>query len=134
MNQFASLLDQNLDPFEQQKQAAKNLASVVRGSNLKWWEDKPLNVDKYVLVAVAVYSNYDLILLDFLNNGICSTPTYIANIDDCYHIHKVIELCKTPPICLLFKKNSIVDVKQSVYARDFIVDLFGLKKEQIKNS
>lgn len=132
MTKFLDILDEELNPAEQQKQAAKNLANVVRDSNLKWWKDKPSNIDNYVLLAVAVYSILDLMFLDFLNKGLCSTPIYIADVDDCYHMEKIKEFCKTPPIYMFFEKDSIVDFKQSVDARRTLSALFNLKTDGLE--
>src|SRR5262245_28156105 len=88
MTRFRNLLkpDPQSSPVEEQRRASAGLADAVRQSNLRWWRDsEPVRGDD-LLLAVAPYSQYDLVLLDLLDerldSGEPSVLVYVVNLQE----------------------------------------------------
>jgi hypothetical protein len=76
MNRFQALLKptETSTPKEDQDRASQGLANAVAASHLRWWLKggaRPAS-GRYLLLAVAPYSQYDLALLDLIDEGIHS--------------------------------------------------------------
>lgn len=76
-------------PKDEQIHASVGLANAVASSNLRWWErGRALpHPEPYVLLAVAPYSQYDLTLLDLVDETVGSGPSeampvYVVNLLD----------------------------------------------------
>jgi hypothetical protein len=91
MTRFRTLLapGQGATPKEDQDHASRGLADAVSQSHLHWWKKRDANVNQgsYLLLAVAPYSQYDLALLDVIDERLGSNPSpsariYVVNLMD----------------------------------------------------
>ncbi|MFO0926559.1 MAG: hypothetical protein U0736_05900 [Gemmataceae bacterium] len=88
MTRFRDLLQADLTatPTEDQLRASAGLAAAVAGSHLRWWQrcDGPAGTGTRLLLAVAPYSQYDLTLLDLIDEQLGAAPlpvtVYVANL------------------------------------------------------
>jgi hypothetical protein len=87
MTRFRGLLtpDPALNPGEEQRRASAGLADAISGSHLRWWKGER-EQGECLLLIIAPYSQYDLTLLDlldeYLGDGRPRMPVYIANVLD----------------------------------------------------
>jgi len=90
MTRFRDLLtyDPASTPGDEQRRASEGLANAVAGSRLRWWKDRKVapGQGKCILLVVAPFSQYDLTLLDLLNERLDTeespVPVYVANFQD----------------------------------------------------
>ncbi len=88
MRRFRELLKPDLlTPKDEQDRASKGLAGAVAESNLRWWKgSRGLPAQgKCLLIAVAPYSQYDLTLLDLIDETLdaerpARAPVYVVNL------------------------------------------------------
>src|SRR5215217_4194883 len=89
MKRFKDLLKPTpgSSPRDDQERASKGLADAVAESNLRWWKERgefpPRG--KSLLLAVAPYSQYDLALLDLIDERLGADGTaavYVVNLLD----------------------------------------------------
>jgi hypothetical protein len=90
MRGFRDLLavDPASTPGDEQRRASAGLADAVAHSRLRWWtagKGAP-GQEKCVVVVVAPFSQYDLTLLDILDERFAADPpaipVYVANLQD----------------------------------------------------
>jgi hypothetical protein len=90
MRRFRDLLayDPALTPAEEQRRASERLADAVAQSCLRWWKG-PKGVpsqEKCILLVIAPFSQYDLTLLDILDDRLgidpYPFPVYVGNLQD----------------------------------------------------
>src|SRR5947209_1618176 len=72
MMRFQTLLEPSATstPKQDQDRASQGLATAVAGSHLRWWTrggERPAG--RYLLLAIAPYSQYDLTLLDLIEES-----------------------------------------------------------------
>src|SRR5436309_3083089 len=91
MTRFRDLLapDPALTPGDEQRRASEGLADAVAGSHLQWWKDNQgaHQQGKCLVLVVAPFSQYDLTLLDLLNEWLAAGQSlvpdvYVANVQD----------------------------------------------------
>src|SRR5947208_3737962 len=90
MRRFRDLLayDPASTPGEEQRRASEGLADAVARSRLRWWKDRTAapGSGKCLLLVVAPFSQYDLTLLDLLDERFATDPppvsVYVANLQD----------------------------------------------------
>ncbi len=90
MTHFRDLLknDTSSTPSEEQRRASEGLADAVERSHLRWWRNREAEPEQgiWLLLAVAPYSQYDLTLLDLLDERLhsesLSLPVYVVNLQD----------------------------------------------------
>src|SRR4051794_3237526 len=90
MTRFRDLLayDPALAPGEEQRRASEGLVDAVARSRLHWWEGGTVAPcpGKNILLVVAPFSQYDLTLLDLLDERFRTdpppVPVYVANLQD----------------------------------------------------
>ena len=89
MTRFQALLtpDPSSTPKAEQDRASLQLCGVVEQSNLRWWKRRgpAMPAGKALLLVVAPYSQYDLVLLDLIDEALAprrgaSVPVYVANL------------------------------------------------------
>src|SRR5262245_14579264 len=98
MTRFRDLLKPGPDstPKEEQRRASAGLAEAVSASNLRWWQgygDLP-SQGQWLLLAVAPYSQYDLTLLDILDDSLGfgraeAAPVYVVNLLDYQNVDQL---------------------------------------------
>lgn len=144
MTRFRELLkhDPLSSPAEEQRRASEGLAGVVRQSRLRWKDERPLpSRDKYLLVAVAPYSQYDLVLLDLLDEKLASAcasvPVYVSNL---LHYGSAAQLREDfpgvgeglqPPMAALFEAGSAKAVASGNKARELVADSLGIPGDEL---
>lgn len=89
MKPFASLLFGLDDPGSRQRAARAQLPSMLARSNFRHWSlsmPTPLDSDR-ILLGIAVWSRYDLELLDRLDAGLAKRQhapvIYVFDVDEC---------------------------------------------------
>src|SRR6266545_2873436 len=90
MTRFRDLLryDPASTPGDEQRRAAEGLADAVARSRLRWWQGGKVvpSQGKCLLLVVAPFSQYDLTLLDLLDERLATDPppmpVYVANLQD----------------------------------------------------
>jgi len=91
MTRFRTLLrpDPQSTPKDDQDRASKGLAEAVAASRLRWWRrcEAASGQGRVLLVAVAPFSQYDLALLDLINERLDSerppaVEVYVVNLLD----------------------------------------------------
>src|SRR5438270_224681 len=90
MTRFRDLLkfDSASTPGDEQRRASEGLAGAVAQSHLRWWRGSKaaLAQGKYLVLVVAPFSQYDLTMLDLLDERLqtsqVSMPVYVANFQD----------------------------------------------------
>jgi len=117
MTNFRDLLapDPASTPGEEQRRASERLADAVARSHLHWWKarQEANGVGKCLLVVVAPYSQYDLTLLDLLDETLeaCQSPlpVYVANVLDYASVEQLI--AEFPELGMRRKRRSLRSVK-----------------------
>lgn len=143
-NIFQKLLEnKESDPVEAQKKASKKLVEVVRQSKLRWWNDRislgsPLP-EQFSLLIIATYSNYDLWLLDSINQKLNmqkTLPIYVSNIDHYLTLEDlkkeipiISELYQTP----IFVKYNLgwLNIANGKDAREAVGEFVGMNPKEI---
>jgi hypothetical protein len=148
MTQFRNLLSYDpvaspdSSPGDEQQRASVGLADAVAQSHLKWWKDRQLtaNQREYLLLAVAPFSQYDLTLLDLLNERLDSGQTlvqvFVANLQDYSTIEQLnadfpgIGSPQTP-IAVHFDSESRKMVASGKKAREMAAQAVGLLPDEL---
>jgi hypothetical protein len=144
MNRFKDLLTpgQGSTPKDEQQRASAGLADALSGSNLRRWEGRgALPVQgKCLLLAVAPYSQYDLTLLDVLDESLDSgrspaIPVYVANLLDYDRVEQVradfpgIAQAHQTPLAALWESGTPKKIAWGKQARDLAAEALGLDPE-----
>jgi hypothetical protein len=146
MSRFRTLLKPTPQSFPQddQERAAKGLAGAVAASNLRWWQDRGLTPQegRCLLLVVAPYSHYDLILLDLLDASLPSKTSpeaqvYVANLLD-YDNPKQLEAdvpgigpVHQTPLAALWESGRLMRSAWGKEGRDLAAEVVGLPAEEL---
>src|ERR1700678_3542648 len=90
MTSFYDLLkvDPASTPGEEQRRASQGLVDAVARSHLRWWKGNEVasRQGQCLLLAVAPFSQYDMTLLDLLDERLVTyqppVSVYVANLQD----------------------------------------------------
>ena len=135
---FRAFIDSvpGLSPGEAQKRARDLLPQRVAESSLHWWSlDRQLPTDsRFLLVGVAVWSGYDMNLLDHLNGTVAAsdTPVYvfdadsIENADQLEAILPGIGVVHHTPIVGYWEGGRLVEKAVGFHARQIVARRFGI--------
>jgi len=128
-------------PGDEQRRASEGLAHAVSRSHMKWWKDEHIGpgLGQYLVLVVAPYSQYDLTLLDLLeehlNSGSTFIQVFVANLQDYSSIEQLkaefpgINSSQTP-IAMLIDSNVIM-VDSGKKARDLAAKALGIQPEEL---
>ena len=145
MTRFKDLLtpSQRSTPKDEQKRASAGLADAVSASNLRRWEGRgvlPVQ-GKCLVLAVAPYSQYDLTLLDVLDESLASGqaafPVYVVNLLDYDTVEQVradfpgIAQANQTPLAALWESGSPTRTAWGKHARDVVAEALGLAPEDL---
>jgi hypothetical protein len=141
MTRFRELLKPGLQttPMDEQDRASKMLAGAVGASNLSWWKKRETvpGQGKYLLLAVAPYSQYDLIFLDLIDEYLGSKPApsvqiHVANLQDYDDLEQLqadfpgIPHVHQTPVAALWEPGSQTKTAWGKNAREMIAEVLGL--------
>jgi hypothetical protein len=145
MTRFRDLLryDPASNPADEQRRASEGLAGAVAGSRLRWWkgrEDLP-GQGKCVLLAVAPFSQYDLTLLDLLEEKFeadqAPLPVYVTNLQDYATVEELsadfpgIGAAPQTPIVAICDSGSPQTVACGKKGRDLAARALGLPADEL---
>jgi hypothetical protein len=116
----------------------------VAASNLRWWQDRGLMPppERCLLLVVAPYSHYDLILLDLLDASLPSKTSpevqvYVANLLD-YDNPKQLEAdvpgigpVPQTPLAALWESGRLLRSAWGKEARDLAAAVVGLPADEL---
>lgn len=144
MSRFLDLLKpgHGSTPKDDQDRASAGLAVAVEQSNLLWWKkrDEAPRPAKCLLLAVAPYSQYDLALLDLIDQRPGAAPAvqvYVANVQDYDSVDALAaDFPGAPPspqtpLAALWGAGSEKQVAWGKKARDLAADALGLSAEDV---
>jgi hypothetical protein len=145
MTRFRDLLAPDLDltPGDEQRRASEGLAHAVARSHLRWWQGRQGAHDqgKCLLLVVAPFSQYDLTLLDLLDErldaGQAPVPVYVANVQDYASVEQLsadfpgIGDAPQTPIAALCDSGSPKTVACGNKARDIAAQALGLPADEL---
>jgi hypothetical protein len=144
MNRFKDLLKPTpgSDPRDEQRRASKGLADAVAASNLRWWKESRALPDQgtYLLLAVAPYSQYDLALLDLIDERLREFGTatvYVVNLLDYDSIEAIradfpaVVHVQQTPLAALWIPGHAVRAAAGKAARDLAAELLGLSPDEV---
>jgi hypothetical protein len=150
-NKFQNLLkyEKHSNPVAEQIRASEKLVEVVRESNLKLWLEAPHRNDmphhllntKFSVLIVATWSNYDLWLLDLINEKLDTQLSplhfYILDISDYLNLEDlkdeipvISELYQTP-IFVKYDSGWINKVASGKDAREAAGEFVGIDSKEI---
>lgn len=146
MRRFRDLLkpDPHSTPMDEQARASKGLADAVVGSNLRWWrkgEAAPCQ-GRGLLLAVAPYSQYDLMLLDLIDESLGSgrshgVQVYVANLQDYDSVEQLlpdfpgIGAAPQTPLAAVWDAGSEKKAASGKKARDMAAEALGLSVDYV---
>jgi hypothetical protein len=145
MMRFRDLLtyDPASTPGDEQRRASEGLANAVARSRLRWWKGRKaaLGQGKCILLVVAPFSQYDLTLLDLLNEKLDSdqppVPIYVANLQDYATAEQLsadfpgIGVAPQTPIVAICDSGSPETVACGKKARDMVAQVLGLPADEL---
>jgi hypothetical protein len=145
MTRFRDLLpsDPALTPGEEQRRASEGLADAVARSHLRWWKDRRVapGQGKCILFVVAPFSQYDLTLLDLLNERLDTdqppVPVYVANLQDYATAEELsaefpgVGVAAQTPIVAICESGSSPTVACRKKARDLAAQALGLSADEL---
>jgi len=127
-------------PAEEQRRASAGLADAVMRSNLRWWRAGARVQGDYLLLAVAPYSQYDLVLLDLLDERLDSdgqaVPVYVANLQEYETVDQVnadfpgVGHPHQTPVALS-RAGALEKVALGKRARDMAAEALGLPADEL---
>lgn len=138
---FRSFIDPvaGLSPGEAQRRARDLLPGRVAESSLRWWSpDQPLPGDaRFVLVGVAVWSGYDMNMLDHLDRVVAdrSGPdvgVYVFDADALTSPEQIeallpgIGLVHHTPVVGRWEGGELVEMACGFHARQLVARRFGI--------
>ncbi len=136
MKRFQELLKPDLDsPVAEQERASRELHDMVISSRLYWWSKVTAspNSGKFLLVVVAPWSNYDLALLDLLDDLDTFLPVYVANLQQFETIEQLTEVIPTvttippqTPVVAFWVDGGFRDSAFGKLGRDLVATTLGL--------
>jgi hypothetical protein len=138
---FRAFIDSvpGLSAGEVQKRARELLPGRVAESSLRWWSpDRPLPTDScFLLVGVAVWSGYDMNMLDHLNRVVSlganrETPVFIfdadsiAGVDQLESIISDLGMVHHTPIVGYWEDGKLVEKAIGFHGRQVVARRFHL--------
>jgi hypothetical protein len=145
MSRFKDLLSpgERTSPMDEQRRASAGLADAVSASNLRRWEGRAVLPErgKCLLLAVAPYSQYDLALLDILDERLGSgwaeaVPVYVVNLLEYDSADQVradfpgLKQVHQTPLAALWEDGA-AKVAGGKQARDLAAEALGLDPEEL---
>jgi hypothetical protein len=147
LRRFRDLLkpDPRSTPKDDQDRASRGLAAAVAESNLRWWknhEGDPVG-GKRLLLGVAPYSQYDLTLLDLIDErlGSAQVPAvevYVANLQDYDNVDQlsldfpgIVEVYQTPLVAVR-ESGSPKRTAWGKKARDMAAEVLGIEAGELQ--
>lgn len=147
MTRFQALLtpDPSSTPKAEQDRASLQLPGVVAQSNLRWWKRRgpALPPGKALLLVVAPSSQYDLVLLDLIDEALApkrgaSVPVYVANLqhyDTVEQLHADIPaINQAPPqtpVAAIWEDGALRRSGWGKQARDLAADVLGISADDL---
>jgi hypothetical protein len=145
MTSFRDLLkvDPALTPGEEQRRASQGLVHAVARSHLRWWKGSEIvsHQGQFLLLAVAPFSQYDMTLLDRLDEGLVThqppVSVYVANLQDYASVEQLsvdfpgIGQAQPTPIAALCEHGSPKMVVWGKKARDLAAQVLGMAPEEL---
>jgi hypothetical protein len=148
MTRFRDLLkpQPGSTPKDEQERASKGLADAVAQSNLRWWrkgEPTPCQ-GKCLLLAVAPYSQYDLTLLDVIDESLGggrsdAVQVYVVNWQDYESADQLapdfpgITQAHQTPLAAVWEPGSPKKAAWGKKARDMAAEALGLPAEDLSS-
>lgn len=138
MTPFRAFIDSvpGLSAGEAQKRAREQLPNRVAESSLRWWSpDQALPRDaRFLLVGVAVWSGYDMNLLDHLNPAAVTsdTPVYVFDADSIENASQLeailpgIGVVHHTPIVGYWEDSQLVEKAVGFHGRQIVARRFGI--------
>jgi hypothetical protein len=141
MTRFRDLLkpDPGSAPKDQQERASKGLADAVAASNLRWWKQQEAipSQGRCLLLAVAPYSQYDLTLLDLIDEllgskNLLGAQVYVVNVQDYDSIEQLaadfpgIGQVHQTPVAAVWELGSPKETAWGKKARDMAAEALGI--------
>ena len=129
-------------PAEEQRRASEGLADAVKQSNLRWWRSRELvpGQGSCLLLAVAPHSQYDLVLLDLLDERLSDSspvPIYVVNLQD-YETPECLgaefpgaDQVHQTPIAALYESGTLKKVAWGKQARDLAAEAVGYSTDEL---
>jgi hypothetical protein len=145
MTRFRDLLtyDPASTPGDEQRRASEGLADAVARSRLRWWKGSKVapSQGKCILLVVAPFSQYDLTLLDLLDERLHTTqppvPVYVANLQDYATAEQLnadfpgIGTAPQTPIVAIWGSGVPQTVACGKKARDMAAQALGLSADEL---
>jgi len=145
MTRFRDLLtyDPASTPGDEQRRASEGLADAVARSRLRWWKGSKVasSQGKCILLVVAPFSQYDLTLLDLLDERLhtnqAPVPVYVANLQDYATAEQLnadfpgIGTAPQTPIVAICDSGLPQTVACGKKARDMVAQALGLSADEL---
>lgn len=144
MTLFRNLLkyDPASTPGDEQRHASEGLAATIAQSHMHWWKGKQLmpSHEKCLILVVAPFSQYDLTLLDLLDERLGtqpSVPVFVGNLQDYDTVEELsadfpgIGPAPQTPIAALCDPGSPRKVACGKKAREMAAQALGLSSEEL---
>jgi hypothetical protein len=143
MRKFEELILKQGNPAEVQENARRQLASILAQSKLHMWRlDDPIpKQGMRLLIGIAVWSVYDMRLLDALDQVLSEMKrperVDIFNVDDCStmeclqdYVPRVGKIFHTPVVGI-WQNGEQVEQGSGAMAREMVTDHFGIDHRRI---
>ena len=145
MTRFRTLLtpDPTSSPGEEQRRASQGLADAVARSRLRWWAGRQVApaLAKCLVLVVAPFSQYDLTLLDLLDERLSTdpfgVPVYLANLQDYATLEQLnadfpgVGAAPQTPIAAICDSGTPTAVACGKKARDLAAQTLGLSADEL---
>ena len=143
MDKFEALILRSGHPAEAQKNARKELPFLLSRSNLRLWRpDDPIRADGIrFLVGIAVWSVYDMKLLDALDQALSATERServdVFDVNDCStleclenYVPQIGKIHHTPVVGL-WQDGKQINQQSGPVARETIARHFGIDHKRL---
>ncbi|HRH42481.1 MAG TPA: hypothetical protein PKY82_12715 [Pyrinomonadaceae bacterium] len=143
MGKFSDLLFYPEKPLQAQARADEKLPSMLSNSNLNLWrlgDRLKIKGTRYVL-GIAVWSLYDLRLLDALDEALSQTESNervdVFSIDSCQSHEEIrgyvpnLEKILHPPVVGVWQDGKQIKQASGYAGRKILVDAFSLDHEEL---
>jgi len=131
-----------LSPGESQERARGLLPGRVAQSSLRWWSPDQALPDSlsFLLVGVAVWSGYDMNLLDHLDRAVAGgarpdTPVYVFDADSCASAEEFERIIPGmgfvhhTPVVGYWEDGRLVEKACGFHGRQIVARLFGIDEQ-----
>lgn len=146
MKRFQTLLkyDPKLTPHEEQVRASEGLADALNRSHLEQWkrDQSATSHGRCLLLAIAPYSQYDLTLLDILDESLSSqivndVKVFVVNLLD-YQDQKELEKdfpgigqIHQTPIAAFWESGELKELALGRKARELVAEAIHVPSEEL---